>query len=186
LNTKTHQPNKKEEEQKMQKKVWMVVALLLVMPGLLFLVSCQKKVAAQAPVAKAMEAPKPAPAPAPAPAPMVMTTPAFMTERIYFDFDKSALKMEAQSLLKKKADWLKSTMKAKVTIEGNCDERGTAEYNMALGERRAQAAKKFLVDMGTDPKRITTISYGKERPVDPAHNETAWAKNRNDGFVVSY
>ncbi len=157
------------------------------MPGLLFIVSCQKKVAAQAqpPAAKAMEAPKPAPAPAPAPAPM-MAAPAFMTDRIFFDFDKSALKMEAQALLKKKAEWLKSTANAKLTVEGNCDERGTAEYNMALGERRAQAAKKFLVDLGIDAKRITTISYGKERPTDPAHNEAAWAKNRNDGFVVSF
>ena len=170
----------------MQKKLWMVVALLLVMPGLLFMVSCQKKVAAQAqPAAKAMEAPKPAPAPAPAPAP-VMAAPAFMTERIFFDYDKSALKMEAQALLKKKAEWLKSTANAKLTIEGNCDERGTAEYNMALGERRAQSAKKFLVDLGIDAKRITTISYGKERPIDPAHNQAAWTKNRNDGFVVSY
>jgi peptidoglycan-associated lipoprotein len=184
LNTKTHNP--KKEEKKMQKKLWMVVALLLVMPGLLFMVSCQKKVAAQAqPVAKPMEAPKPAPAPAPAPAP-VMAAPAFMTERIFFDYDKSALKMEAQALLKKKAEWLKSTPNAKLTIEGNCDERGTAEYNMALGERRAQSAKKFLVDLGIDAKRMTTISYGKERPIDPAHNAAAWTKNRNDGFVVSF
>ena len=170
----------------MQKKLWMVVALLLVMPGLLFMVSCQKKVAAQAqPVAKPMEAPKPAPALAPAPAP-VMAAPAFMTERIFFDYDKSALKMEAQALLKKKAEWLKSTPNAKLTIEGNCDERGTAEYNMALGERRAQAAKKFLVDLGIYAKRMTTISYGKERPIDPAHNAAAWTQNRNDGFVVSF
>ena len=172
----------------MQKKLWMVVALLLVMPGLLFMVSCQKKVAAQAQPAPVMAAPAPAPtpAPAPAPAPVVMAAPAFMTERVFFDYDKSALKMEAQSLLKKKADWLKSTANAKLTVEGNCDERGTAEYNMALGERRAQAAKKFLTDLGIDAKRMTTISYGKERPIDPAHNAAAWTKNRNDGFVVSF
>jgi peptidoglycan-associated lipoprotein len=182
LNTKTHNP--KKEEKKMQKKLWMVVALLLVMPGLLFMVSCQKKVAATAQPAPAPKAAAPAPAPAPAPA--VMAAPAFMTERVFFDYDKSALKMEAQALLKKKADWMKSTAKAKLTIEGNCDERGTAEYNMALGERRAQSAKKFLVDLGIDAKRITTISYGKERPIDPAHNAAAWTKNRNDGFVVSY
>jgi peptidoglycan-associated lipoprotein len=184
LNTKTHNPTK--EEKKMQKKLWMVVALLLVMPGLLFVVSCQKKVAAQAQPAPAPVAAKPAPAPAPVPAPAVMAAPAFMTERIFFDFDKSALKMESQALLKKKGEWLKATANAKLTIEGNTDERGTAEYNMALGERRAQAAKKFLVDLGIDAKRITTISFGKERPIDPAHNEAAWAKNRNDGFVVSF
>ena len=94
--------------------------------------------------------------------------------------------MESQALLKKKGEWLKATANAKLTVEGNCDERGTAEYNMALGERRAQAAKKFLVDLGIDAKRLTTISFGEERPIDPGHNEAAWAKNRNDGFVVSY
>jgi peptidoglycan-associated lipoprotein len=168
----------------MQKKLWIVLALLLVMPGFLFVVSCQKKVAAEAPMAKPPEAPKPAPAPAPMP-PAKMQVPAFMTERIYFDFDKSVLKLEAQALLKKKAEWLKANSTAKLLIEGNCDERGTAEYNLALGERRAESSKKFLVDLGIDAKRISTISYGEERPIDPRHNEEAWAKNRNDGFVIN-
>jgi peptidoglycan-associated lipoprotein len=108
-----------------------------------------------------------------------------MTERIYFDFDKSVVKPDGQNLLKKKAEWLKANSGAKLLIEGNCDERGTAEYNLALGERRAEAAKKFLVDLGIDAKRISTISYGEERPVDPQHNEAAWSKNRNAGFVVN-
>ena len=168
----------------MQKKFWMVLALLLVMPGFLFTVSCQKKVQAQAPVAPP-PAPAPAPAPAPPPAPAKLDVPAFMTERIYFDFDKSVLKLDAQSLLKKKADWLKANANTKLLIEGNCDERGTPEYNLALGERRAESAKKFLVDMGIDAKRVSTISYGEERPIDPRHNEEAWAKNRNDGFVIN-
>ena len=157
----------------MQKKLWIVVALLLVMPGFMFTVSCQKRVQAQAP------------APAPAPAPAKLDVPAFMTERIFFDFDKSALKLESQALLKKKADWLKANPAAKLLIEGNTDERGTAEYNLALGERRADSAKKFLVDLGIDAKRISTISYGEERPLDPRHTEEAWAKNRNDGFVIN-
>jgi peptidoglycan-associated lipoprotein len=108
-----------------------------------------------------------------------------MTERIFFDFDKSVLKPEAQALLKKKADWMKSNSGTKLLIEGNTDERGTAEYNLALGERRAESAKKFLVDLGIDAKRISTISYGEERPLDPRSNKEAWAKNRNDGFVVN-
>ena len=161
----------------MQKKLWIVLALLLVMPAFLFTVSCQKKVQAQAPT--------PAPAPAPPPAPAKMEVPSFMTERVFFDFNKSVLKLEAQALLKKKAEWLKANPNAKLLIEGNCDERGTAEYNLALGERRAESAKKFLVDLGIDAKRISTISYGKERPLDPAHTQAAWAKNRNDGFVVN-
>lgn len=168
----------------MQKKFWMVLALLLVMPALLFTVSCQKKVQAQAP-APAPVAPAPKPVPAPAPAPAKLVVPAFMTERIFFDFDKSVLKLEAQALLKKKADWMKSNADTKLLIEGNCDERGTAEYNLALGERRAESAKKFLVDLGIDAKRISTISYGEERPIDPRSNEEAWAKNRNDGFVIN-
>jgi peptidoglycan-associated lipoprotein len=168
----------------MQKKLWIVLALLIVMPGFMFTVSCQKRVQAQAPAP--MPAPAPKPAPAPAPAPMAkMEVPAFMTERIFFDFDKSVLKPEAQALLKKKAEWLKANSAAKMVVEGNCDERGTAEYNLALGERRAESAKKFLVDLGIDAKRISTISFGEERPIDPRHNEEAWAKNRNDGFVIN-
>lgn len=168
----------------MQKKVWIVLALLLLVPVFMFTVSCQKRVQAQAPAP--MPAPAPKPAPAPAPAPMAkLEVPAFMTERVYFDFDKSALKLEAQALLKKKAEWLKANPAAKLLIEGNCDERGTAEYNLALGERRAESAKKFLVDLGIDAKRISTISYGEERPMDPRHTEDAWAKNRNDGFVIN-
>jgi peptidoglycan-associated lipoprotein len=168
----------------MQKKLWIVVALLLVMPVFMFTVSCQKRVQAQAPAPAPAPAPAAAPA-APAPAPAKLDVPAFMTERIFFDFDKSALKLEAQALLKKKAEWLKANPTAKLLIEGNCDERGTAEYNLALGERRADSAKKFLVDLGIDAKRISTISYGEERPMDPRHTEEAWAKNRNDGFVIN-
>ena len=121
----------------------------------------------------------------PGPRPMKLDVPAFMTERVYFDFDKSVLKLEAQALLKKKAEWLKANPSATLLIEGHCDERGTAEYNLALGERRAEAAKKFLVDLGIDAKRMTTISYGEERPVDPRHSEEAWAKNRHADFVIN-
>jgi peptidoglycan-associated lipoprotein len=160
----------------MQKKLWVVLALVLVMPAFLFTVSCQKKVQAQAP-APAPAAKPAAPAPAPAPA-AKLDVPSFMTERIYFDFDKSALKLEAQALLKKKADWLKANAGAKLLIEGNCDERGTAEYNLALGERRAEAAKKFLVDLGIDAKRISTISYGDMRRACTEPTEECRQRNR--------
>jgi peptidoglycan-associated lipoprotein len=103
---------------------------------------------------------------------------------IHFDFDKFALKPEARSILKKQADWLSKNKDYKVRIEGNCDERGTVEYNLALGERRAKEAMKFLVELGVDAIRIKTISYGKEKPLDPGHEEEAWAKNRRDHFVV--
>jgi len=108
----------------------------------------------------------------------------FENEKIYFDFDKSDLKPEARAILRKKADWLLKHPEYRVQIAGNCDERGTIEYNLALGQRRADAAKKFLVALGVDEARITTISYGEERPVDPRHNEEAWAKNRRDEFKL--
>ena len=109
---------------------------------------------------------------------------AFENKKIYFDFDKSDLRPEAQTILKEKADWLRAHPEYSLRIEGNCDERGTNEYNLALGERRASAAKKFLVALGIADSRIATISYGEERPADPAHNEEAWAKNRRDEFVL--
>ena len=109
---------------------------------------------------------------------------AFENQKIYFDFDKSDLKPEAQTVLKEKADWLRAHPAYSLRIEGNCDERGTNEYNLALGERRASSAKKFLVALGIAESRIATISYGEERPANPAHNEQAWAENRRDEFVL--
>ncbi|RKX65746.1 MAG: peptidoglycan-associated lipoprotein Pal, partial [Thermodesulfobacteriota bacterium] len=91
---------------------------------------------------------------------------------------------DAAEILKKKAQWLKEHPEVHLLIEGHCDERGTEEYNLALGERRANSAKEFLVNLGIDPKRISVISYGEERPVDPRSCEEAWAKNRRDHFVI--
>lgn len=104
---------------------------------------------------------------------------------IHFDFDKYTLKDKARASLQKRAEWLAKNKDVKIVIEGNCDERGTAEYNLALGQRRAEAAVKYLIDLGIDGKRIKAVSYGLERPLDPGHNEEAWAKNRRDHFVVS-
>jgi len=106
----------------------------------------------------------------------------FESESIYFDFDKADLKPEAQTVLKKKADWLRRNPGYSLRIEGHCDERGTNEYNLALGERRAASAKKFLAALGIAEDRMSIISYGEERPVDPGQNEEAWAKNRRDEF----
>ncbi len=104
---------------------------------------------------------------------------------IQFEFDKFSLRPEARDTLKQLADWLTKNKKYGALIEGNCDERGTTEYNLALGERRAKAAMKYLVELGINGKRLKTISYGKERPLDPGHNEEAWAKNRRDHFIVT-
>ena len=104
----------------------------------------------------------------------------FETSHIFFDFDSSDLKQESKDNLKEDAAWLNKNASFSIQIEGHCDERGTNEYNLALGDRRAHAAKKFLVSLGVSCDRITTISYGEERPAYPEHNEDAWAKNRRD------
>jgi peptidoglycan-associated lipoprotein len=108
----------------------------------------------------------------------------FMNEFIYFEFDKSRLLPAAQETLRDKADWLRANPEATAIIEGHTDERGTTEYNLALGERRAESAKAFLVDLGISATRLTTISYGEERPIDPRSNEEAWARNRRAQFVL--
>jgi peptidoglycan-associated lipoprotein len=105
-------------------------------------------------------------------------------ESIYFDFDKSFIKLEYRAVLQAKAELLKDDPNIHIRIEGNCDERGTNEYNLALGERRADSAAKFLVSLGISPDRIETISYGEERPLALGHGGEAWAQNRRDDFTV--
>ncbi len=106
-------------------------------------------------------------------------------DRVFFDFDKYNLKPEARGVLEAQAAWLKSFPAVTVTVEGHCDERGTREYNLALGERRANAVKDYLTALGVAPGRIRTISYGKERPVALGSNEAAWAQNRRGVTVVT-
>jgi len=169
----------------MQKKKWMYLALLVVIPGLLFSVSCQKKVVDATPKPMVEEKKEPAVVEEKEEVVVYKVPDVVMQEDIYFAFDKSTLTPAAQDNLLRKAEWLRENADATVTIEGHCDERGTNEYNLALGDRRAESAKAFLVDLGIDPMRMTTISYGEERPVDPRHTEEAWAKNRRDHFVVN-
>ena len=109
---------------------------------------------------------------------------AFEARHVYFDFDRAELKPESRDILKTKAAWLKAHPDFSVRIEGHCDERGTNEYNIALGERRANAAWKYLNALGISGGRIDTVSYGEERPTDTAHNEAAWRKNRRDQFKL--
>ncbi|MBW4055006.1 MAG: peptidoglycan-associated lipoprotein Pal [Proteobacteria bacterium] len=106
-------------------------------------------------------------------------------ETVYFDFDKSDLRQDARDILSKNAELiLKSFPNAKIQIAGNCDERGSAEYNLALGERRAKSAQKYLITLGVKAENLSTISYGKEKPAVVGNDEAAWAKNRRDEFVV--
>jgi peptidoglycan-associated lipoprotein len=103
---------------------------------------------------------------------------------IRFDYDKYDIRRVDEGILRENAAFLKKNPKMKIQIEGHCDERGTVEYNLALGERRANNTKRYLVSLGITSDRISTISFGKERPLDPGHNEEAWAKNRRAHIVV--
>ncbi|MDD4616768.1 MAG: peptidoglycan-associated lipoprotein Pal [Alphaproteobacteria bacterium] len=106
-------------------------------------------------------------------------------DRVFFNLDQSDLSSEAQATLDRQAAWLKKYPSTKVTVEGHCDERGTREYNLALGERRATAVKNYLVAAGVATARVSTISYGKERPAVVGSNEAAWAQNRRSVTVVA-
>lgn len=103
---------------------------------------------------------------------------------IHFAFDSAAIREREQANLQAVASALNSDPSTKLTIEGNCDERGTEEYNRSLGDRRALAARQALAKMGVNPARIRTLSYGKDKPVDPGHDESAWSQNRRDDFVL--
>lgn len=107
-----------------------------------------------------------------------VTRSSLVTEDIYFEYDSSALLPEARELLKRKAEFLVANPQISIVIEGHTDERGTSEYNIALGERRAESVRSFLEGLGVAASRMSTVSYGEEKPIDPGHNEAAWAKNR--------
>lgn len=104
-------------------------------------------------------------------------------EDIHFDYDQAFIREDAKPVLAKIADAVKANRPSSLLIEGHCDERGTAEYNLALGERRAEATKKYLISLGVGAGSLSTVSFGEEKPVDPGHTEAAWAKNRRAHFV---
>ncbi|MGB6317654.1 MAG: peptidoglycan-associated lipoprotein Pal, partial [Litorimonas sp.] len=99
--------------------------------------------------------------------------------RVYFGYDQHTLTPEARQTLRQQAEWLKAYPNYSAVVEGHADERGTRQYNIALGARRANSVKSFLVSQGVGPERLTTVSYGKERPIDPRSNDEGWARNRN-------
>jgi peptidoglycan-associated lipoprotein len=106
-------------------------------------------------------------------------------DRVFFDYDSYELRADAQNTLQQQAAWLQRYPQYRITVEGHCDERGTREYNLALGERRANSVRNYLVALGIDPNRLQTISYGKERPEVPGSDEIAWAQNRRGVSVLS-
>ena len=159
------------------RKTWAAVAVALSMG----LVACSND------EKKPEETVTPAPAEQPATPPETAPAPstAEVTAPVYFAFDDYSLDSAGQGQLNKLNDYLKGNAKAVVQIEGHTDERGSVEYNLALGQRRAQSAKNYLVQLGIDASRLPTISYGEERPAVEGHDEAAWAKNRRDEFVLS-
>ncbi|MFZ5573476.1 MAG: peptidoglycan-associated lipoprotein Pal [Thermodesulfobacteriota bacterium] len=177
----------------MKIKVFKGILLIAMMSAMLVTVSCQKKQTEEttptAPVAAVEES-------EPAAAPEVSVSgdaerreleearQAFMAEDINFAFDDSSLSATAQEILQRKAAWMRDNPDEAVVVEGHCDERGTTEYNIALGDRRAQSAKAFLVDLGIESSRLSTVSYGEEMPVDPRQTEDAYAKNRRAHFTI--
>ena len=152
-----------------------------------------KEAIREAPVAESPVAPPAKPAPAESPVTLAKAAEAGVAvtqekpsrfEDVYFDFDKSDLKEEGKKTCRSVAEYLKRNPKAKLMIEGHCDERGTAEYNLALGERRAVAVRNYLVSLGVPKGALSMVSFGKERPLDPGHNEEAWAKNRRAHLLL--
>jgi peptidoglycan-associated lipoprotein len=127
--------------------------------------------------------PPPPPPPAPAPQPTMEELFSRNVKDAYFDFDKADIRPDAREALSQTAQFLRSYPQLRVTIEGHCDERGSTEYNLALGDRRAQATKDFLVSLGVTADRMDTISYGKERPICIEHNEPCWQQNRRGHFI---
>ncbi len=109
---------------------------------------------------------------------------AFENEDIYFEYDSALLTPQAQNILRSKAQYMKDSPGVQIIIEGHCDERGTNEYNLALGEQRARIAQQYLVALGIPVSRITTVSYGEERPADSGHSEDSWVKNRRAHFLI--
>ena len=169
------------------KSVVKVALVAFIMASVAACAEKPKPVVTAPPVAQAV-APTPTPEAPPVVRPLPPTGPVpgsqqdFVVnvgDRVYFDTDQSGIRSDAQGILAAQAAWLARYPGVKVRIEGNADERGTREYNFALGARRAQAVSDFLVGKGVVPSRISTISYGKENPINPGSDEDAWAANRN-------
>jgi len=189
----------------MKKMMTVLIVLAFTCSSLLLMTSCAKKYLGrgeivegpgiQSPAAKPSGPPGGKPSMGPSGRDMSATAEAkwqklqremaaFESGNIYFDYDRSELKPAARATLEKKAGWLRANPKLSVRIEGHCDDRGTNEYNLALGERRANAAWKFLNAMGISGSRMTTVSYGEEKPAASGRNKAAWAKNRRDEFKL--
>jgi peptidoglycan-associated lipoprotein len=179
----------------MRKDLRLALALVMTISLVCFMVSCSKKEVqsepAQASTPEAQKAPDKSAAAqqagqmqAQAAVAHEAAKSAFVNDRVHFAFDSAVLSAEAQQILNTKVQYMRANPEINVLIEGHCDERGTDAYNMALGARRANAVKQYLVTSGITADRLTTRSYGEERPLDSGKNKAAWAKNRRAQFVM--
>ncbi len=189
----------------MNKKLWINLMVAVMVAGLFMTVSCAKKTIVAEPTTVEDQAKVEADAKAKAEherikaqelqdqmvkeqaleeAKMLAAKNRFANQNVHFDFDSAQLSSMAKMLLKEKAEWLRANSVDFVTIEGHCDERGTTDYNIALGERRAIAAKNYLLNLGISASRLTTVSFGEEKPLDSGQNEEAFRKNRRAQFVI--
>lgn len=195
----------------MHKRMWKYLVLLMVIPGLLVTVSCGKKAIQSEPVVTSPSSDEAAAQQAEMERQRRLAEEKrlqeeallesqrlkeaavraeheakhrFLNDDVYFDYDSATLSMEAQTVLKAKAQWLSANPDTSAVIEGHCDERGTSAYNLALGDRRALSAKNFLVRLGIESDRLSTISYGEERPAVEGHTESAWSQNRRAHFIL--
>jgi len=191
----------------MRKSVWIAMVLMLVVPGLLLTTSCAKKAtskngptvnsdddAARKAAEKArlaelerqkqLEAQRLEEERLKAEQMKKEARDEFENIYVHFSYDSSVLDDMAQDVLRSKAEWLRNNPESRALIEGHCDERGTVAYNLALGDRRAESAKRFLISLGIDASRLSTVSYGEERPIATGTGEAVWAKNRRAQFVI--
>jgi len=185
----------------MSKEVWLSISFVVTLSVMFFTVSCAKKVVQNEPEPMTQSEVSKAPDKSAEEADQTRQLQedrlraeaaaneaagaAFVNENILFSFDSSVLSDQAQQILNSKADYLRANSGIMVTVEGHCDNRGTEAYNIALGERRAESVKSFLVDMGIGANRLKTISYGEERPIAMGQDEASWAKNRRAQFMVN-
>lgn len=185
----------------MGKRVWVMIALVIILPFTVFTASCTKTVVQTQPEVSTEPEVQQEPE-TPAVEAVQEVEPqddklweevaareaarnAFLGELVHFEFDSSALSDEARQILHSKADYLRSNPDILVTVEGHCDDRGTDAYNIALGERRAQSVKMFLLGQGIGTDRMRTVSYGEEKPIAMGDNEASWAQNRRAQFVIN-
>ena len=185
----------------MRRNVCLVISLVMILPVLLLAAACTKKMVQTEPVStnepEVQKAPDKSADAAEQAGRLREDRPeaeatgreaagkAFVNENIHFAFDSSVLSDQDQQMLYSKADYLRAKPDITVTIEGHCDDRGTDDYNIALGERRAESVKIFLVNLGIAASRLKTVSYGEKRPIAMGRNEVSWAKNRRAQFVIN-